>query len=350
MASIFCKKLKIGNFAAGAALLWLLLALGTTFVLPGASYLFALPLLFLLIGLAIVFKKGTWPAARGALVLSLCSIPLLLIYLALLPGLYLAVPLGLAAVTGLLTALAAAFLFVSFAWVVETRRGQWSLIIGFIGWLVLVGIGMVNSRGNHDHPKISSILYLSDRDSGDNHWVSLAPGPDPWTVSFLTGNVSFKPQPLLFPAWAQPLCEAPAPAHDALAEPTAEVLQDTTEGDRRNLRLRLRSPRGGHFLGCYPDDPTLISDLIVAGQSLDERYSRFTLYGMDEEGIEISFSVPAGKEPALRLMDMTIGLPDNPVWPEDRIPANFLPFENSTLVSKTLRFPLGESAVEAPAP
>ena len=248
---LFGKKMNTEGIAVGAALWWLLIALITTFLLPGASYLFALPLFFLLLGMAIVFKNANMAHHKAALIFTLFTVPLLLIYLPILPSLYLAVPLGLVGVAGLLVALAAPYLLVAVTWACGSKRWIVTTLLGISGLIILVAVGTKNKSIDKDHPKFSSILYFADRDSGENRWVSFAPGPDKWTANFLGTEFQFQPQPLLFPSWQRSLCEAQAPDTEATA-PTARLVDDRTEGALRHLQLVVHSPRGGHFLGIYP--------------------------------------------------------------------------------------------------
>ena len=89
-------------------------------------------------------------------------------------------------------------------------------------------------------------------------------------------------------------------------------------------------------MGFYPAEPQLLGDLVVAGKTIGQMARYLTIYGLEPDGVDISFYVPAEHEPDIRLMDMTFGLPGNPTWPENHIPANLLPFENSSLISRTI--------------
>lgn len=108
-------------------------------------------------------------------------------------------------------------------------------------------------------------------------------------------------------AWTQD-----APALEA-AGPELQVIEDTTSGSERTLRLNLRSPRGADSIMAEVS----AEDAILSAWLYGERYSRetardkvfFKVIRVDQDGVEIALTLRAGVPVTIRLADVSQGLP-----------------------------------------
>ncbi|MFZ1376981.1 MAG: M28 family peptidase [Geothrix sp.] len=149
------------GLALGALLWWLLALVIATAFLPGATYLLLWPLLFAMLGL---WWEQPWVAA----------LPLLLLFppvwhnLALLLGFSLPIFLGLLVAFGLLP------LLPLLRRLFQTRL--WTLPLAGLGAALLCFAVGATRTG----PRLSTLAYLEDADSGKAQWVSFH-APDAWT-------------------------------------------------------------------------------------------------------------------------------------------------------------------------
>src|SRR4029077_14688539 len=73
---LFNKKTSLENLMVGALLWWVILLIGTSLFLPGASYLFTWPLLFSIVGLGMLLSAGGRDSLtiKHLLLLAICSV------------------------------------------------------------------------------------------------------------------------------------------------------------------------------------------------------------------------------------------------------------------------------------
>lgn len=105
--ALLARRIAMENLGLGALVWWLILAIATSIYLPGGSYLFALPLLFSLLGLGLIAGGAASPRSLGgALVLALCALPGMVLFVPTIALLFTTLTLRLAWALALLIALA----------------------------------------------------------------------------------------------------------------------------------------------------------------------------------------------------------------------------------------------------
>ncbi|RPI81121.1 MAG: M20/M25/M40 family metallo-hydrolase, partial [Chloroflexi bacterium] len=174
------------ELAAGGLLFWLLLTIGSTLILPGASYLFLWPLLAGLIVLGVTMAASQpVTALLRFLFLAPATIGLILFGTAI----YLVqrmfgvdiFPAG-----GVMTVLLLALAFPYLDFRTLPRSSFWALGTAFAGIILLVWVGLT-SENNTARPHQNFLFYSMNADTGNAAWVSDTKLPDetlsPWLGS-----------------------------------------------------------------------------------------------------------------------------------------------------------------------
>ena len=342
------RRVSVENLAVGALVWWLILLVATSVLVPGASYLFAWPLLFSLFALGADFLlRGRQVPARRAAVLTAGAIPSIVLMVPLIYMIFVALTLNMAGGVMILLVLLLGLLTPQLGLLTTSRK--WVLPgVTAAACVCLLVAGSLTGGFNREHPKPNSMLYGLNADTSQAVWASADASPDAWTSQFLTANRKSGSLADYFPGSPRPFLQADAPAV-ALAAPQVVVLSDATDGGIRTLRLRLSSPRratvmtinlgadaqvvggevGGRPLSMQP----------VAGGRADAPWS-LQYYALPPEGVELSLQVRSSKPVDVRAVDQSYGLPPLPDMsprPEQFI-ASIFPFSDSTFVSKSYKF------------
>ncbi len=347
---ILQEKTSVGNLAVGALAWWAVLALLTGLYVPGASYLFAWPLLSSLIELGYAFaRRNPESEVESALVWTFPALVGILLF-ASLPYLVL----NLLSTSGLVTLIIAVALLLGFLVPhlhIMTARRRWFLPAA----ASLAGIGLIMggmfSRGfDAKHPRADSVFYALNADTGKAVWASTDKKPDAWTLQFFSGRVEkgwlADWVPVSFPV---PILQSQAPAA-RLAAPNVSLMDDITMGDSRVLRLWITSPRQASIIWVsFPKTPT--SEIEVNGKKVGSRdrpsqqgISGLYYVGVPQNGIVLTLTVKASSPLEMHVLDLSYGLPETPglsfkARPDGLMPTPSWPhLDSSTLVSKTFRF------------
>jgi Peptidase family M28 len=322
-----CRRFKVDDLAIGALVVWLLLTIASSAWLPGASYLFAIPLFCNLLVWSWIFptRNQSW---IGILLLCVALIPAIVL---LLPvqvyfGSWMArfegmMNVPLSTVQVLFTILLCGLMipqfnfFTSFS-SVTTRSPRWivpgsTLLIGAI----LLSIATFNSGFSAAHPRPNTISYLLDANRGQANWVSSDRHLDDWKVQIMGANarqqqVEFGLSP------ASSGFSAPAPVMNL---PALEVqrLEPPTSSSKSTLRLRLKSPRQASI--AYVDLTTqgTIQRAEIDRKPLDltpltpkqRQALKLIFFGLPPEGIELTLELTNSQSVQMKLEDYTWGLP-----------------------------------------
>ena len=305
------------GLALGTWLLWALLALVLSFVLPGLSILFLVPVfvagaLFLILAFTPLVRSRAArevafviPAlAGGALWLPLAFGFESAVGFDLSPAITLAVGL---AVTGL----------VPFFALPKGRRlgGGVTVAAAFVVVVAAIAALLLPPYSASD-PQRVNLYHVEDRDAGTAHWAGNA----------LMGTMPaslvdrFEPEPAAVLPWLPgSYWVAEAAVTDAPA-PGLEVLSDLMEAGQRVVEVQLRSPRGADGIALHvPVDALAGGDLPavrVAGYSFDlvpgdavQGYYSLDCFGRACDGLVVELRL-AGESPVeVLVVDSTSGLP-----------------------------------------
>ncbi|MBW0106413.1 M28 family peptidase [Pseudonocardia sp. KRD291] len=240
---------RLGAWAMGlAATAWLaVLGLLTAVLVPGASFLVALPALGAGLGIAVAATvPAPWrplPVAVGGLGTAVLLVPFSV-------ALFDAAGLAGSALSAACVVLGLAPL----AALVAGRRLPARVPAAVLVAAVALGaLGLVVDRPDAAHPDRADLAYLHDTDSGTARWVSRDPVPAPWTARYVTGEPTAPGRDLPWPG-DTPVRTGPAPVV-ALPAPAATVRR--LPGGA--VELRVGSRRGADVLGVRADTPGVTS-------------------------------------------------------------------------------------------
>ncbi|MDX6502482.1 MAG: hypothetical protein QOG23_5746 [Blastocatellia bacterium] len=343
------RKVSVENLAIGALVWWLILLVATSVLVPGASYLFAWPLLFSLFALGADFLlRGRQVPARRAAVLTAGAIPGIVLMVPLIYMIFVALTLNMAGGVMILLVLLLGLLTPQLALLTTTHK--WLLPgVTAAAFVCLLVAGNLTGGFSREHPKQDSIFYGLNADTSQAVWASADASPDAWTSQFLTANRRTGALADYFPGSPRSFLQADAPAV-ALVAPQVVVLSDARNGEIRTLRLRVSSPRRATVMTINVSAEAQVVGGEVGGRPLlmqpmsggraDSPWS-LQYYALPPEGIELSLQVRSSKPVDVRAVDQSYGLPplpDTSPRPEQFIASPFPFISDSTFVSKSYKF------------
>jgi hypothetical protein len=355
--ALFRRRVGPAAIAVGG-LVWLaVFGLVLAFLVPGGSYLAALPALAgAVAGLVAIRVTGWWAVLAVTLGGAVAVIVLLPAVVLLFPalgmamggvGALLAVLLGLALlpIVDLLHPEAGVRQGIP-AWRAR-RRGPLPALLAFTVFVALAGAGLRIDRFDAAHPSPTHLMYALDTDTGTARWLSNESTPQPWTRQYVSGpprSFAATPQaslpPLTWPppsvaASAGPPSAGPAsavapsagPASDlgafpalgsapllsgpataaALPAPQVTVIGDDRAGDTRRLRIRVLPQRQVRLVAFH--SAATFSQVVVGGRTVSgERGLNVVFHAPPAEGVEVLLIRTSTDPIKLRVMDASDGL------------------------------------------
>lgn len=343
---LFRRKTSIQNLAVGALLWWLILSILVSVFVPGASYLFTLPLLSMLVGHIVIFLAHEMNTIMKVMMLALCAIPGVLLFSPTLYLIFVAMTLNASAVVMVLVVLLLGLLF---SFIALTLKGRsWFVPAGAaalgLGFLVF---GLMSAGFDQNRPKADNIFYGLNADNGKAVWATMDDQADEWTAQFFSDKGEQKPLPELFPMTNFIYLQSDAPVA-ALLAPEVTVLEDSTNNDVRTMRVRISSPRKAEVVSVYFDEGTPVLSAAINGKPLDlkkvaeARKWGLHYYGLPATGAQLTFALKSSDSLKLRVNDRSYGLPEVPGFTIKERPGYIIPsasqFSDVTLVSKAYSF------------
>ncbi len=295
---------RIGAWSLGlGAVAWLaVLGVVTAVLVPGASFLVALPALGFGAGVLIAM------AARGAarpIVLAAGAVPLVVLVLPFVLGLFDAAGISGAALPA---AAAVVLLGAPLAVLVAGLPLRWQAApVLLVAAVALAGAGFVVDRPDPAHPRQADLAYLLDADAGTAHWVSRDLAPAPWTTGYVPDGPT-EPGPALPWAGSAPIRSGPAPE---LPLPAPAVTARPRAGDR--VEVTITSPRGARTIGVRSDVGITEVEVTLAGQdpvtlSLAGQPADLRIGDVPADGVRLVLRPGAPGPVRLDVRDETVGL------------------------------------------
>jgi len=355
---LLLRRLRPWDLAVAAVSWWLVAAVAVAVVVPGASYLLTWPLAGAglgLLGAVLLGERALHSVAGVAVTLAGAAPGVVLMssatYLLLMSA-------GLKQVVTVVAVWLVAGLLVIPLEVVRRGFRLWlPVALAGAGVAVLMAVGSTVAF-DAEHPRLTSIYYRVD-ESGVARWQTVD-RIDQWTGQFLRDDLRSPFQDAYFPQMGVRPTTVGAAPQVRLAAPVIEVLSDTTTGDRRTVRLRLRSARGAQVV-------SLLVHSVVGGLTasvdglplqawdttiLDGTTVRwwFDYYAPPPAGVAVTLRFASGPAVLLRVVDFSYGIPPQLAGQYDGRPSGMLPgrIGDGTLVERTLRLPAVEEAASPP--
>lgn len=338
----FRKKISSQNLTVGGLFGWLVLMVLTALLVPGASYLFTWPLLFILIALLLTFDADPG-SLRHLLVFSLLAIPGLVLLAPMIYMVYLAMTLGVAAILAVMVALLLGLLIPLLT--VTSARGRWVLPAAAL--LVSAGFYVAASLGSgfdNNHRLSNSAFYVMSADSGKAVWASFNQSPDEWSSQFFKDNVERGSLDEFMVTGYTGYMKSQAPLA-SLEAPSVEMVGDSRENGTRALRLLVKSVRQAPVITISTEAGIEVLSCTVNGRRIANETGRrwgLRYYNIPAEGLDIILELKSPDPVKLRATDLSYGLPElsgfSPRPRPDHMMPSPVPYNDSTLVSKSFSF------------
>jgi len=315
MQSSIGKWIRPLELAYGASALWLILLVASSALLPGASFLFFLPLLPVLSVQGVVFlpivKKIPPTMVVG------------LFILAAAPGIIMFAPFIKAMFTGLSpnqigVVMGFLVLFLGLlAPLLDLLTRKFILPSApLITGLALLIAGSLTSGFDAGHPRPNHLFYALDSVSGKAFWLSNTPSLDEWTETFFPDAKEkrrvkeiFGEKSMLY--WAAPASLLP------LQAPEIIVLEDAIKSGQRKINIRVKSLRFAPELRVFVEGAGVLGSKVenrIISQALDPDWG-FQGFGFSGRGLTMELDVKAGSPFKIRVIDISYGLPQTIALP-----------------------------------
>jgi hypothetical protein len=322
------------NLAVGAAFWWLAVLVLTALYAQGLAHLFVWPLAFglLALGWMLLFGERTVEKSWGSTVL--LTVAAVAGVLIITPAVFIlfhaagvsfpSLPVPVVGFSMLFVALLVGLLVPQLA--LLRRIGMW-LVPGLTALVCLafLGVGQITSGFDSEHPKPNSVSYELNANTGEAFWLSADRNLGEWTSQFFRGETELATYrgdvAFLSPGGLYELDGLKGPAPNvSLPPPTAQRLNDTTEGGKRTLSLLLASPREAQNAIVRVEASGDILAANIVGKEIDRAgvpeglrdQLTFSYAGVPEKGFELSLTTDSTGPVKVTVQDISEGLPDVP--------------------------------------
>ncbi len=242
------KPTKAVDYWSAAVIIWVVLMLVVSFMMPGASYLLVWPLVFCLVpyGLSVFKKKMDFTKPFYLIIFLLSIIPLLAWFPVILKLFIEAMGPGLIPVTMLVAGLVMGLL-TPFAYLI-TRTKPWLIP----GLLFLTGLFFLLFKAtgfdyNERHRQQNHIVYATDASAGEAYWLGSL---DTWTAQFLEEAADTISLNRFYPA-SEGKTVAKASRYPPMPSAEVNLLSDNIVNGERELSLHVRTRNETAHLNLY---------------------------------------------------------------------------------------------------
>ena len=302
----------VESLAVGSLAWWVLLMIFTSIFLPGATFVFHWPLLFMLLGLGwTMFSTANKSnSLRNLIVLGVCALPAIILMAPVIYQIFVGLTLNF-------SFLIIALLVLLFGLLVPQLRliatpFKWLLpCAAAVAAIVLLIAGAVSNAMPESKP-FNRIFYALNTDTGKANWAGDLSQRDERNAQFF-GGATEKGSLADF-AYGRKSREYTFSAALAaqLAAPQLSVVEDKTVDGVRTLKMRLMSPREAGLVAVYVDSVAQVLSASINNTSItDEPKNQWGVQidGFPKQGVELQMQVRASEPLKLRLVDQSYGLP-----------------------------------------
>jgi len=312
--------LRIGNLAAGALAWWAAGAVAIQRFMPGGSYIAAWPLLFASLGLAISFlrKRDASPLSAGMFLLGIFAVPGLVLvapsYQVLLSTIMVMTAPGLALLMVLILSL-----LIPQVPLMTTPNRWWLSACATVLGVLMLAYGAANSSYTPERPKLNSLAYGLNLDTGSAAWFSYDKALDEWTSNFFPANGGQPPRGTISEFISdddRSYWKAPAPAA-AYEGPKLQVVGDSTGPDGRTLTVHVSMPERPMWMKVRLVSDNTVHSATAFGQQLKGggKNWQMSFRGLPREGADLTLKINAGAPLVLEVVPELLGLPALPGVP-----------------------------------
>jgi hypothetical protein len=347
------KKVSVQNLSVGALLWWLILSIVVCVAMPGGSYLFTLPLLFVLVAWVLSGVANLGHSAKSQLLLIILTIPGVVLLAPVIYTMFVGLTLNGAAIIGIFIVLLCALLMPLILAVTDAKGWMCPalLMLGSVGLIIM---GIAGSGFERHRPKINSVLYAFNADTGQAVWASSDEREDDWTGQFFKPGAQRQSMAEYFPGSTKAYLKSSAPVVQ-FAAPEAKLIDEQgTTSDLRTVSFHVSSPRQASVISIYTEPDVEVLYASANGKEARRsnrnnsmpnapvKYWGLHFYGLAEQGIDVVLKTRSGKPLKVLLVDLSRGLPEIPGTPIKARADEMIPNPHSsgdaTLVAKWFVF------------
>lgn len=292
------------------AFIWVL-AIVSSILVPGVSYLVTWPMIGCTIALGWVLWKNS---PRSEIALTIGALPGIII---ITPALSVMYHFALAPMIGILVFMVSLLLGLLIPQIaLFTRNYSWRLsglvMLVFVAFLI---VGSLTAGFSPDQPRPNAVAYLLDSDSGKATWFSAGFLQDEWTQQFFTTEPELIGVGDVFPIERSagfPVMAGEASVVD-LPAPEVTILADEISGDVRTMRLNVSSPRGAEVMLLDVQPYQAMLSATINGKRIEPTESEralwsLTYYAVPAAGFEITLELDPAQDITLQISDQTWNL------------------------------------------
>lgn len=349
--SLFRKKFGVFEMMLGGELEWVALLIWISVDMPGASYLFSWPLIFIIAAQYIQFIVNNQSE------ILMRNVALYLV--GLLPGIVLVVPIILITFTGL-TLKSSAPVLALVVFVCVLALPLINIMISNSAWKITLTLAVVSALffiwgslvGGYDstYPKPTQRFYALNVDTSKAIWAGITDHPEEWMTKSFNSAIAKNNLNEYFAFSTQTYWSA-STTPVLLEGPVVQLLSESRNERGRTLHLLIRSPRVAPVMTLYLENARVVEG-IIADKSLkselltpnDKTHNRWGLryFNLPIEGLKLVLTVNSKDILKFRCVDLSYGFEQIQslnlgITPESSMPRPSL-VSDTVLVSKSFTF------------
>jgi len=309
------------NHIAGAILLWIIMTWAMNFIFTEGSYIFIWPAFFTIAGMILIIseRKIDLLSPRSIAIITITLTVSIYIYTQLIFLLYsVFVMILLPVIVGLIVLLVETLQIPLTIW---TPRKSWVLPVMFVFLSVIfITIGSILPSRGKEYPKLNTLLYALDADSGKAFWLSEEEKLDDWTKLFHISEKERKPVPqfIPIPRYKNTPMTISNASVASLLYPTVEMLSDTHEDTIRTVNLKIQSNTNSlteSFIFIVPETTSGIYEVGINGHRIENDTTRSNkiwpiwYHGVFNKPFEVELKVSSKHPFQFQLVEFSDGLP-----------------------------------------
>lgn len=311
------------ELALASLLIWLILLIAASALMPGASFMLAWPMLAMLLAQgALLLWPGLASVGRATCLL-LGAAPAVLLFTPLLRAVFIGLgPNMLFVMVGVLVLLMGLMAVLLADLMTETLTSMpRRLPLAALGLaLMFFLIAEANSGFDTQHPQPSNLFYIKDGQSGRSYWVSGDKTLDAWSRNFFPGVAQRQTLPALFGANADLYWLSPAP-DTGVSAPHIRVLEDRSIDAKRRMTIEVKSLRAAATFLVTVEGVKVLHSILNASVLSETPRTDWGLRvsGVPDAAVRLDLEMEAGKPFRIRVRERSFGLPANsmPVRPAE---------------------------------
>lgn len=298
-------KEKLNHWAVllSTSFVWLLILIGLTVYLKGATYLFAWPLFISLMVMGTsMLRPQDDRAIRSFISITMFLIAPVLLFTTIFQLFFSFLPVGLNVFVHVLVVFVLAMLYVPLKEVVVAFKWVGFVPVGIA--LVLLGTTWALGTPSESRQVNSNLFYVLDSDTEEAQWVTLLQ-PNEWTLQYVGAEIRSEFHQVLPGAGDAPLWLGDAPVV-SVPHAEVEVLEKGEANGEQSVHLRIKTDDKTSMLYfILPEtnaSSVLLADQVIPMPAGEDFYLKQT--GIPDDGFQLRVNMPLNEELKILLVEV----------------------------------------------